>query len=167
MSSTVNVQYALVARLEEILADIKVGEADNQRPFQVFRHKLPEQKIETKEEYDYAEERSNNSLYPFCLVKIDVGSKGANHEMQSTRYQLLIGVEHGGKEAEGLDDVMTCIEAIWQSLNETPILEKRYRLQYPIEFAIADDENHPFYYAGMQLDIEHLPMMTPQIDIDI
>lgn len=159
MSSTINVQHALVKRLKEILADINVGETGKERPFQVFRHKLPEKTIQTKAEYDYSDDRGNDELYPFCVVRIDVGSKAANHEMQSSRFQLLIGVENNGKEGQGVDDVMTCVEAIWQSLNETPILDKRYKLQYPSDFAVASDDHHPFYYAGMQLDFEHLAMM--------
>lgn len=144
-----NIQNALVKRIEEMLEGFPLKtEYNNSTPFQVFKHKLPENK------FDYSKEGTHDALYPFCVVKINNGFKEENQDMQETVIDLIIGVKNTGQEGQGYDDVMACIEAIWQDFNNNPYLDKKYPFKYPLNWALDEEDRHPFYFGGMQLTFE-------------
>ncbi|MER1986580.1 MAG: hypothetical protein ABS948_11880 [Solibacillus sp.] len=156
-----NIQSALIHRLTEILKDFPLKLSYNDpAPFKIFRHKIPE-RLESK--FDYTKKDTHNDVYPFCVVKIDTGSKAANHEMEVSAYNILIGVKNEGHDGEGYDDVMACIQAIWNDFNQNPLLHRRYKFEYPSDWALNDGETadtHPFYYGVVQLKFKSSTMQN-------
>lgn len=149
-----NIQNALVDRLAEILKDFPLKTSyNNQTPFKIFRHKIPER---TSDKFNYSDEDTHDEVYPFCLVKIDQGQKESNESLEDNVLNILIGVKNEGLEGEGYDDVMACIQAIWNDFNRNPILENKYLFKYPLSWALdgSEEERHPFYYGGIQLTFE-------------
>ena len=147
-----NIQHALKERIEGVLVNLPLKAIFNDSiPFKVFKHKLPEQ---LSDEFDYSDEGTHDLLYPFCVVKINNGSKEANQDMQETVIDLIFGVKNEGAEGEGYDDIMACMEAIWSDFNNNPILAKKYPFKYPLNWALDEEDRHPFYYGGMQLTFE-------------
>lgn len=149
-----NIQNALVARLTDILKDFPLNIPYNtHKPFNVFKHKIPD-KLTSKIDYSKSKKDAQSCVYPFCVVKIDTGRKEANHEMELSVYNIVIGVENEGVEGEGYDDVMACIQAIWNDFNANPLLDRKYKFEYPLDWALDDGEandTHPFYYGVVQL----------------
>ena len=147
-----NIQTALMERLEDILKDFPLKLSYNSsEPFKIFRHKIPERSANNK---DYSKKDAHNDVYPFCVVKIDTGSKAANHEMELSIFNVVIGVKNEGHNGEGYDDVMACIQSIWTDFNVNPLLDQRYKFEYPSDWALDDGEGndtHPFYYGVVQL----------------
>jgi len=148
-----NVMDGLVERLEGALKDFPLRLPENdQVPFKIFRHKVPER---LSKKNDYSQKDADKKLYPFVVIKIDRGKKDANVSNQDNIFNLIIGVRNDGKDGEGYDDVATCIQTIWDDLNEDPIIAKFHRLKYEAEWAVSDDdEKHPYYYGVIQLIIE-------------
>lgn len=153
-----NIQNALVNRLTEILKDFPLKTSFNDpTPFKIFRHKIPER---ISDQFDYSDEDTHEEVYPFCLVKIDQGQKESNEKLEENVLNILIGVKNESFEGEGYDDVMACIQAIWNDFNHNPILEKKYLFKYPLSWALdgSEEERHPFYYGGIQLTFESKSM---------
>ena len=147
-----NIQKSLMDRLGEILKDfpLKISYNDT-TPFKIFRHKIPER---LNKKFDYSKKDTHDEVYPFCVVKIDTGAKASNAEMQETVFNVVIAVKNEGHEGEGYDDVMACIQAIWNDFNADPLLERKYKFNYPSDWALDDGEErdtHPFYYGVVQL----------------
>lgn len=155
--SAANVQLAVMQRLEEVLADFPLKtDYNNHDGFKIFKHKLPEQ---LTNEFDYSNEGNDNALFPFVVVKIADGQKESNHSPQINTIQLVIGLKNEGLEAQGDDDVLACIEAIFQSLNEHPLLAQRYNVVFPMSWALSQEEMHPYYYGGMEFSVDNLQMV--------
>lgn len=155
--SAANVQLAVMKRLEEVLADFPLKtDYNNHDGFKIFKHKLPEQ---LTNEFDYSNGGNDNALFPFVVVKISDGQKESSHATQVNTVQLVIGVKNEGLEAQGDDDVLACIEAIWQSFNEDPLIEQRYNVLFPMSWALSEEEMHPFYYGGIELKIDNMQMV--------
>lgn len=149
-----NILDALKERIEVVLKDFPLKLSSNDpTPFKVFRHKVPER---LNKKFDYSKKDTHNEVYPFCVLKIDKGSKESNASLQDSIFNIVIGVKNEGHNGEGFDDVMTCIQAIWHDFNADPILAKFYKFKYPIEWALDDndEETHPFYYGVIQLQFE-------------
>lgn len=153
-----NIQNALARRLREILKDVPLKTPyNNLEPFKIFRHKIPER---TSAKFDYSNEDTHNEVYPFCIVKINQGQKESNQSLEDIVLNIVIGVKNDGFEGEGFDDVMACIQAIWNDFNRNPILEKIYLFKYPLNWALDDSEEdrHPFYFGGIQLTFESMSL---------
>lgn len=150
--TALNILDALKSRLENTLKDFPLKTSyNNHAPFKVFRHKIPER---LNKKFDYSKKDTHDDVYPFCVIKIDTGEKENNVSMEESVFNVVIGVKNEGHEGEGYDDVMACIQAIWNDFNEDPLLERKYKFNYPIKWAIDDGEEidtHPFYYGVIQL----------------
>lgn len=152
--TALNIMDGLVERLGEALKDFPLKLRTNDTtPFKIFRHKIPER---LNKKFDYSKKDTHNDVYPFCVVKIDKGKKEANVSNQESIFNILIGVKNEAHDGEGYDDVMTCIQAIWNDLNENPIVAKFNKIKYEVEWALDDndEETHPFYYGVIRLVFE-------------
>lgn len=155
MGTALNLLDGLVERLSEILKDfpLKLEDAAPVK-FNVFRHKVPEQ-LNNRVKVKGAKE-THDDVFPFSVVKIETGSKPENVSNQDIAVNIFIGVKNEGYEGEGYDDVLACIEHIWNDLNKTPIVAKFFKIKYEIDWALNDDdaETHPFYYGVIRLSFE-------------
>jgi len=155
MATPLDLLEGLKERLSEILADFPAGiSGQTQKKFNIYRHKVPERlndrvKVKGKEE-------TQNDVFPFCVVKIDSGQKQGNVSNEDIRANLFIGVKNEGHEGEGYDDVLSCIQRIWNELNAKPIVAKFFKIKYEVDWALNDDdaETHPFYYGVLRLTFE-------------
>lgn len=147
-----NIQKSLIDRLGDILKDFPLKLSYNDpKPFKIFRHKIPER---LNKKFDYSKKDTHDEVYPFCMLKIDTGAKSANTAMEETVINVVIGVKNEGHEGQGYDDVLACIQAIWNDFNADPLLERKYKFEYPSDWALDDGEGtdtHPFYYGVVQL----------------
>ena len=46
------------------------------------------------------------------------------------------------------------ITKIYERFAKMPVLNGKYTIQYPILWAIQDEESYPYYYGGMSLLFE-------------
>lgn len=149
-----NIMDGVVERLEETLKDFPLNLPTNDTtPFKIFRHKVPER---LNNKFDYSKKDTHDEVYPFCVVKIDRGKKEENITNQDTVLNCIIGVKNEGQNGEGYDDVITCIQSIWNDFNKDPVIAKFHKIKYDIEWAVDDndEQTHPFYYGIIRLTIE-------------
>lgn len=149
-----NIQESLIQRLHDILKDFPLNLPYNDiSPFKIFKHKIPER---LNKMFDYSKKDTHDEVYPFCIVKIDTGEKKSNADMEKTTFNIIVGIKNEGLEGEGYDDVMACIQAIWNNFNENPLLERKYKFEYPLIWALDDEDSdtHPFYYGVIQVQFK-------------
>lgn len=155
MATPLDLLDGLVERLGIVLQDFPLKLADTTpTKFNIYRHKVPEQlnnRVKVK-----GGEETQDDVFPFCVVKIDQGKKEANVSNQDTALNVFIGVKNKGHNGEGYDDVMECIQHIWNDLNKKPVVAKFFKIKYEIDWALNDDdaETHPFYYGVIRLSFE-------------
>ena len=155
MATPLDLLDALKERLGEILHNFPTKLANSTpKKMNIYRHKVPERlnnRVQVR-----GKEETQNDVFPFCVVKIDSGGKSANVSNEDIQVNLFIGVENEGHEGEGYDDVLLCIQSIWNNLNENPVVGNFFRLKYEIDWALNDNdaETHPYYYGLLQLIFE-------------
>lgn len=157
MATALDLLDGLVERLGVILRDFPLKLSNEEPPkFNIYRHKVPEQ-LNNRVKVKGAEE-TQSDVFPFCVVKIDQGKKKANVSNQDSAVNIFIGVKNEGHNGEGYDDVLSCIQHIWNDLNENPVVAKFFRIKYEddIEWALSDNdaEEHPNYYGVIRLSFE-------------
>lgn len=150
--AALNLRNALMARVGETLKNVPLKTSyNNQDPFKIFKQKIPEK---LSSDFDYSKEGGDKALFPFCVVKLSDGIQEENVSTEIITTQLIIGVKNDNPEGDGFDDVMACMSAIRADLNNNPIVNKKYLLNYPISWTTVDVDTHPYYYIALNLDFE-------------
>lgn len=156
MSTPLNLLMGLEQRLGEIFKDFpaKLSNSQDVAKFNVYRHKVPEQ-LNNRVQVRGKEETQEN-VFPFCVVKIDNGKKPENVAKSDVQVNIFVGVENEGLAGEGYDDVLLCIQRIWNDFGENPIVANFFKVKDEHEWALNDndDETHPYYYGLIQLSFE-------------
>jgi len=155
LSTALDLMDGLVERLNDILKDFPIKLADSTPiKFNIYRHKVPEQlnnRVKIK-----GSKETQEDVFPFCVVKIDTFSKEENVSNQETTVNVFIGVKNDGYEGQGYDDVLSCMQHIWNDLNKNPVVANFFKIKYELDCALNDDdaETHPYYYGIMRLRFE-------------
>lgn len=159
MATPLDLIEGLKERVEQILAAYPAQYfGSTQKPFNIFRHKVPERmanRVKVK-----GQEETQDDVFPFCVVKTDSGGKERNVSNHDISMQLFVGVENEGLEGEGYDDVLRCLTRIWNELNQELVVAKFFKLKDELDWSVNTDdaETHPYYYGLIRLTFE-----TPSI----
>lgn len=57
-------------------------------------------------------------------------------------------------ERQGNRDAMHLVNEIYRHIAAKGIVGKKFSLQYPIHWAVPDDDTHPYYYAAVSMNFE-------------
>lgn len=80
--------------------------------------------------------------YPFVIVRPRKGALNEHGEYK-VRIQLIVGTF--SQEADGHEYAILVFERMVRALQENPILDKRYTLDYPVTWALFDEQQYPFW----------------------
>lgn len=143
-------QNALKNRLESLLADFPLLNSKNSSiNFNIYKQNVPKRMAN---EYDYLEEdeQKENSDFPFVVVKMINGGKPGNFDMQTIKFQLIIGVHNEGLNGEGYDDLINAMELILDDFDKAPRINQKALLDDEVDFGIHDEDTYPHYFAMIE-----------------
>lgn len=91
---------------------------------------------------------------PYIVVKLmggNIQDENAPHVMEIV---LVACVYDRDPNRQGSRDALHLVNEIYRHYATNGIVAKWYALQYPIRWAMPDDDTHPYYYAAMALNFE-------------
>ncbi len=153
-------QDDLVKDLQELFEGYKLEAPDAKyvtRDMQVFAQELPipEQKVQEDIppemlENGLAGDITDNNPYPYIIVRVRDGEIKDMRESQTVNILLLVGIYDNGDERQGHRKVLDIIAKIYDRYAKKPVIVKKHRLLWPVEWTLQDEEGtHPYYYGGM------------------
>lgn len=92
--------------------------------------------------------------YPYVIVRMDEGEIKDEDSAQTATVSLLIGVYDPDYQKQGHKDVLNVVAKIYERFAKFPVLNGKYLIQYPIVWALQEEESYPFYFGGMNLKFE-------------
>lgn len=95
---------------------------------------------------------------PFVIVRPSTGK--IEQDQNSPKITLIVGTY--SEEYDGHTYALLVFERLLQSLQERPVLANRYRLEYPIDWRLYDDQPYPFWQ--MDATLEFTIPVTVQLD---
>lgn len=155
-------QDDLCEELKKIFKDFRLKNPQgNTSKINIFKQNLPMPRPACQDdiptellENGLAEETTAQDPYPYIIIRIEDGEIKDEASTQTVNTYLLIGVFDDSYEKQGTKDVLNIIADIYERFAKIPVLNSRYRVQYPILWALQDEESYPFYYGGMHLSWE-------------
>lgn len=144
-----NLLDAVVEDLSELFRHYKLKNSLGlEREVRVFPHELPVR------EGDDEETNPSAPPEPYILVKIPEGELPGNGETQTVGVVLVICVCDRDRNRQGYRDTLHIINEILLRYGSCDVVGGRYCLQYPIKWAMQEEDTHPYYFAAMSLKFE-------------
>lgn len=89
--------------------------------------------------------------FPYAIVRVQDGNLSALSEPETCNVFIFFGVWDDSLDFQGYKDVLNAITRLKIHLFAKQIIDKRYQITYPFDWAIDEDEkNHPYYFGGAQ-----------------
>lgn len=96
--------------------------------------------------------------YPYIIVRVEQGKIANIDQEQTVIVNLIIGVIDRDFNNQGHKDVLNIIQKIYERFAKNAILAKKYECVMPIEWALQDEESFPYFFGGMALNFETIPI---------
>ncbi|MEC2131638.1 hypothetical protein P9G84_22190, partial [Brevibacillus centrosporus] len=89
--------------------------------------------------------------FPYAIVRIQEGNIPSLTEAEACNVLIFFGLWDDSLDYQGYKDVLNAITRLKIHLFAKRIIDRRFKIEYPFDWAIDEDEkNHPFYFGGMQ-----------------
>ena len=132
-------QDMLVERVENEFKDFRLKNINNERvPINVYPQHLPNKSKDDKDPY------------PCIIVRLANGNNADIEEPATTTIQIIIGVVDRDSNNQGYRDALTVSNRIIESLKRNPMINGKYELTLPINWAYNDEDAEPYFFAGLE-----------------
>ena len=160
-------QDDLAAELAEIFKRFRLkNPAGNAAPLNIFKQSLPIPTVKdipdtvTDEELEEGiyDAQANEDPYPYIIVRVEQGTITEIDQEQTVIVNLIIGVIDRDYNNQGHKDVLNIIQKIYERFAKNAILAAKYECVMPIEWALQDEESFPYFFGGMALKFNTIPI---------
>lgn len=154
MSTPYLLQDALVAELEAFFAGFETLNAGGEpAPMNIYPQTLPAKMEEDDSEH-----------FPYIIVRVVDGGSQSEGEPDTCRAILLVGVYDEQHDRQGNKIVLNVLQRIRTHLLSKRIVNKQFRIDYPCEWSVYDDEDlHPYYFGAVETNWT-LPAIQQEVD---
>lgn len=90
---------------------------------------------------------------PYVVVRLREGELPAQGEAQEVDAVLVVCVYDPDPNRQGFRDALHIVNKIMIHYGENGIVGRRYEVQYPIKWVVQEEDNHPYYFAGVALKL--------------
>ncbi|CAJ1003881.1 hypothetical protein [Brevibacillus aydinogluensis] len=154
MSTPYLLQKALAEEVRALFSDTRFKNTKGEEvALRVYEQFLPGQLSD--EDIDH---------FPYAIVRVQEGSISALSEPETCNVLIFFGFWNNSLDFQGYKDVLNAITRLKIHLFSKRILDSRYRITYPFDWAIDEEEkNHPYYFGGVQTTWE-LPQVQQEVN---
>lgn len=90
---------------------------------------------------------------PYVVVRLREGELPAPDEAQEVDAVLVVCVYDPDPSRQGFRDALHIVNKIMIHYGGNGIVSRRYEVQYPIKWVVQEEDNHPYYFAGVALKL--------------
>ena len=135
-------QDSLVERVKKEFENLRLKNIKNERvPINVYPQHLPNKRKEDKDDID---------PYPCIIVRMANGSNTEGEDPGITTIQFIVGVVDRDSSNQGYRDALMVANKISESLVRNPLVDSKYELILPINWAYNDEDAEPYFFAGLE-----------------
>ena len=159
-------QDAVVADLEQLFkGETLKNSAGVERRIRVYPQDLPiragadiEPEPEPVEE-DAPEDQPTEETEPedvpepYVIVRIPGGELPDQDTRQQVEAILVVCVCDPDPGRQGFRDALHIVNTIMTHYGKNGIVGRRYEVQYPIKWVTQEEDTHPYYFAGVALNL--------------
>lgn len=140
---------ALVADLKGLFQHHRLKNSQGaEREIQVFAQDLP-----IREDSD---EPADPAAVPepYVIARILGGKTEDDNAHQIITAVIVVCVCDYDANRQGYRDTLHIINEIYHHYSANAVIGKKWEVLYPMEWVTQEEDNHPYYYAAMSLNIQ-------------
>ncbi|MDR7318913.1 hypothetical protein [Brevibacillus nitrificans] len=141
MSTPYLLQEALINEIRALFADSRFKNSKGEEvELNVYPQFLPAKRSD-----------EDNDHFPYAIVRVQEGNIPTVTDAETCNVLIFFGLWDDTLDFQGYKDVLNVITHLKIHLFKKRIIDQRYRIEYPFDWAIdEDDSNHPYYFGGAQ-----------------
>lgn len=93
-------------------------------------------------------------LFPYAIVRISEGMRRDVVTPWTLTVDIHLGVHDATEDNEGDDFLLIMIQRLVDAFSVNPRLGSWGTIQAPMEIAVQDDDNYPFFFGGVRLSVD-------------
>ena len=99
------------------------------------------------------DEEDETQFFPYFICRMAEGETDDDSNPWVDTVSILIGVYDDDKQKNGHRHIMTMIQRITDRFAKEPLLNKKFRAQEKMSFALQepDPDTYPFFFGGVEL----------------
>lgn len=133
-------QDALVAEIKAIFADKELKNAQNEPAnLNVYPQFLPAKQSEDDADH-----------FPYAIVRVLNGGTPDEENPSSCKVLIFFGLYDDDQNYQGYKDVMNMLRGLETHLFRKQVIDSRYRIEYPFDWSVYDEDTYPFYFGGAE-----------------
>ena len=90
---------------------------------------------------------------PYVIVRLPGGELPAQDTRQQVEVILVVCVYDPDPGRQGFRDALHIVNTIMTHYGKNGIVGRRYEVQYPIKWVTQEEDTHPYYFAGVALNL--------------
>jgi hypothetical protein len=94
--------------------------------------------------------QKDTAYYPFIVVKLLGGDDPNETDPNQCRILFYCGVFDDAENYQGHKDCLTVMQKIYDHLMRNLVFGNKYEVEYPIKWALTDEDFYPYYYGGLE-----------------
>ncbi len=91
---------------------------------------------------------------PYIIVRLPAGELPGQDSCQTVQAVLVICVHDPDPNRQGYRDALHIVNTILLHYGASGVVGRRYVLQYPIKWAVQEEDTYPYYFAAMALTFD-------------
>lgn len=114
-----------------------------------------------------SDEEDESQFFPYFIVKPLEGKTEDDDDPWLVTVDILIGICENDKDVLGQKHLLVMIQRILDRFAEEPLLNKKYRAEQKMEWAVQDEDTYPFYFGGVEIKfrIPKIGRRIPDYDV--
>lgn len=139
-----NFQDALVEDVERTLKGIGTKNVSSEivEGINVYKQDLP---------IVQSDEEDESMFFPYAIVRIYDGKTEDDDSPWTVTADIHFGVYDGDLNNQGYQHVATMIQRVTNRFAAEPLLDRKYRAQQDMEWALQDENTHPYFFGGVRI----------------
>ena len=97
------------------------------------------------------DDEMEDQFFPYYIVRIENGRTPSDNEPWDVVVDILLGCFSDDNENNGHLQILDMIKVITEHFQAYPLLNNKYRALQDMEFALQDEDTHPYFFGGIEM----------------
>lgn len=97
------------------------------------------------------DEEDESQFFPYFIVKLSEGKTSDDENPWTVTTDILLGCCDYSKKTNGHRHLLNMIQRICDRFVAEPLMNNKYRAEQDMEWALQDEDTHPFYFGGVRI----------------
>ena len=139
-------QDALIKELEEMFKSEKFQSSTlDYKNIKVFPQSLPQERNREDDE---------DEPFPYIIVRLVDGETPDYNSAHEVKVFLIIGMYYLDRDKQGHRAVLNIINRVRERFQKNRVLSNQFVYTPPCNWTLQDEDTHPYYFGGIELNFE-------------